>query len=262
MHLVNWFPASYHNVMDEGKSGGFLAKRRRPKWSTLVIIVLLHVVAIFALASALAPKWTGSMVERVESMVTVNITAPPEPTPDPSAKPKPDEGAAAAEAAKAKPKEVTAPKPKITPKSSQAPKSKSTGNDNKSGGGEQGSGSGAGGQGDGTGSGQGGDGQGNGKPPPRQAVPPRLIASISDPSLFPIPPGGRKARIGTKTIVRLNVSKDGRVTSCRVVTSSGFPETDATVCQLAPSKIRFEPARDQYGDPIASVFGYQQRYFN
>ena len=237
-------------------------QRKRPKWSTLIIIALLHVAAIFALASALAPKWTSEVVEDMESLVTFDVTPRPEPTPDPTQPPKPDEGAAAPEAPKAKPKEVTAPEPRITPRKTSAPKSASRGNENRSGGGERGSGSGAGGEGSGTGSGRSGDGQGNDKPPPRQAVPPKLVASISDSSLFPIPPGGRQARIGKRTVVRLNVSTAGRVTGCRVIESSGFPDTDSTVCSLAPARIRFEAARDQYGDPIASVFLYQQKYFN
>ena len=73
--------------------------------------------------------------------------------------------------------------------------------------------------------------------------------------------GGRAARVGTRTIVALEVSAQGRVTDCRVTRSSGFPETDAKVCELSATQIRFEPARDAAGNPVPSRFLYQQRYF-
>ena len=91
---------------------------------------------------------------------------------------------------------------------------------------------------------------------------PVLIRSITDASAFPIPPGGRQARVGESVIVRLLVSTQGRVTSCSIYRASPFPETDATVCELAYEQIRFEPARDSNGDPVAAVFYYQQRFFN
>jgi protein TonB len=91
---------------------------------------------------------------------------------------------------------------------------------------------------------------------------PVLIRSITDASAFPIPPGGREARIGESVIVRLIVSPQGRVTNCSIYRASPFPQTDATVCQLAFEQIRFEPARDHDGNPVSAPFYYRQRFFN
>ena len=43
--------------------------------------------------------------------------------------------------------------------------------------------------------------------------------------------------------------------------SSGFPNTDAKVCELSYDRIRFEPARDSAGNPVPAQFYYQQTYF-
>ncbi|WP_156488830.1 MULTISPECIES: TonB family protein, partial [unclassified Erythrobacter] len=113
------------------------------------------------------------------------------------------------------------------------------------------------GTGEGTGSGDGGGGQGGGA-----ATKPQLVRAITDASAFPVPPGGRAARIGQSVIVRLSVSAQGRATRCSIYRPSPFPETDATVCRLALEQLRFEPARDRAGNPVAAEFYYQQRFFN
>ncbi|MEP2546761.1 MAG: TonB family protein, partial [Qipengyuania citrea] len=103
----------------------------------------------------------------------------------------------------------------------------------------------------------GGGGQGGGA-----ATKPQLVRAITDASAFPVPPGGRTARIGQSVIVRLSVSAQGRATRCSIYRPSPFPETDATVCRLALEQLRFEPARDRAGNPVAAEFYYQQRFFN
>ena len=156
------------------------------------------------------------------------------------------------------PQPVSAPSPRIPPeRPRELPQAASTGQANTSGATANGDGTGASGVGDGTGSGDEGSGQGS-----TLASKPVLIRSITDASAFPIPPGGRKARIGKSVIVRLRVSPQGRVTNCSVYRASPFPETDAAVCELAYEQIRFEPARDSNGNPVAAVFYYQQRFFN
>ena len=137
------------------------------------------------------------------------------------------------------------------------PRASSTGTANTSGARDQGDGTGAEGSGLGTGSGRSGGGRGG-----VAVTKPVLVQSITDASAFPIPPGGREARIGESVIVRFGVSAEGRVTSCSVYRPSPFPETDAMVCTLARDQVRFEPARDANGDPVASTFLYRQRFFN
>lgn len=47
------------------------------------------------------------------------------------------------------------------------------------------------------------------------------------------------------------VNPDGTVSNCRVARSSGNPYADSLMCQLTLRYIRFEPARDPYGRPVA-----------
>ena len=239
----------------------FSNRRRRPSVPLIVLIVLLHVALFYGLVRAFAPDFTASVEESVTEAFTVTITSPPEELPPPpEPQPEPDEGAQGDPGREAVPQDTSTPEPRIRVREDPpAPRATSTGAARTSGATDSGSGTGAAGSGDGTGSGRGGDGQGG---PPVQASPPRLVQSISDSSLFPIPPGGRRARVGKSTVARLQVSAEGRVIGCRIVRPSGFPETDAALCRLAPDYIRFEPARDQNGNPMASVFGYQQRFFN
>lgn len=54
--------------------------------------------------------------------------------------------------------------------------------------------------------------------------------------------------------VRLDVGRRGTSTACRVVTSSGRRELDAVVCSQVRGRVRFEPARDGGGNPVAASF--------
>jgi protein TonB len=81
------------------------APRRRPRWGTVVVVVLLHIAAFAGLMRMFAPGFTATVVERATSLVTVTITAPPEPEPSPE----PDAGAAGNEGRKATPREAAAP---------------------------------------------------------------------------------------------------------------------------------------------------------
>lgn len=91
---------------------------------------------------------------------------------------------------------------------------------------------------------------------------PAVLASIES------PPRGNLARfftsadypidaIGTNkkgtTSVRFMVAIDGRVSSCKVVASSGSPLLDAKSCQVITRRARLEPARTKLGEPVASV---------
>ncbi|WP_284124386.1 energy transducer TonB family protein [Parerythrobacter aestuarii] len=233
----------------------FTEKKRRPSVPVLLLIALLHVALFYGLLKALAPDFTGEVEDKVLSAITVTVTTPPEDLPPND--PEPDEGSQGNPGDRAVPKPTSAPSPKIPiRKDEPQPRATSTGSDINSGA-NQGDGTGSAGEGLGTGAGRGGSGRG-GIPVTR----PVLVATITDASSFPIPPGGRKERIGKSVDVRLGVSTQGRVTSCSIVRASPFPETDAKVCELAYEQVRFEPARDANGDPVASTFTYRQRFFN
>ena len=244
---------------------GFLARRKRPRPAIIVLIALGHVALFYGLARALVPDLTAAVERDVVSAFTVTVTVPDDPPPPPEPQPEPDEGAQGAPGREAVPRAVVAPEPPVRiARPSPAPRASSTGTANRSGAAEAGAGTGEAGSGEGTGSGRGGSGQGGGGvlPPPRPVTQPNLVRTITDVRAFPIPEGGRKARIGKSVVVRLAVSPLGRVTGCSIVEPSGFPETDRTVCALSRDQVRFEPARDQYGDPIAASFLYRQRFFN
>ncbi len=56
---------------------------RRPRPALIVLIVLLHIAALYGLARAFAPDFTQQVERTVVSAFTVTITAPPEPKPEP-----------------------------------------------------------------------------------------------------------------------------------------------------------------------------------
>jgi protein TonB len=227
--------------------------RKKPNPWVIALIVLIHIGIFYILVRSLAPSTVAQVEQSVVSAFTVTVTAP-EPEPE---EPEP-EGAQGDPGREAVPKPVTAPEPKVrTPNAPPAPKAASTGAADSSGATDDGEGTGRAGEGVGTGSGDGGSGQGGGA-----ATNPVLTRAITDASAFPIPPGGRQARIGKSVIVRLTVSAEGRATRCSIYRPSPFPETDATVCQLALDQLRFEPARDASGNPVSATFFYQQRFFN
>lgn len=227
--------------------------RKRPDTRIIALIALLHLGAFYLLIRALAPDTVGRVERSVVSAVTVTVTTPePEPT-----EPEP-EGAQGDPGREAVPAPVTAP-PQERPlrRDPPAPRTASTGTAETSGATDEGQGTGRSGEGSGTSSGPGGSGQGGGA-----ATKPVLTRAITDASAFPVPPGGRQARIGQSVIVRLTVSAQGRATRCSIYRPSPFPETDAAVCRLAIEQLRFEPARDASGNPVDATFYYQQRFFN
>ncbi|KWV93642.1 TonB family protein [Erythrobacter sp. AP23] len=235
-------------------ASNFSAIKHRPNPWVIALIVLVHIGIFYLLVRALAPDVVGSLERSVVSAVTVTVTSPPEPEP---VEPEP-KGAQGDPGREAVPAPVTAPEQQRPLREDPpAPRAASTGTAATSGATEEGQGTGRSGQGEGTGSGEGGSGQGGGV-----ATKPVLTRAITDARAFPVPPGGRQARIGQSVIVRLTVSAQGRATRCSIYRPSPFPETDAAVCRLALDQLRFEPARDSRGRPVAATFYYQQRFFN
>lgn len=235
----------------------FARTRRRPNLWVLILIGLIHLVIFYGLLRALAPNAVASVEDSVVSAFTVTVTAPEPSPPDPE----PDAGAQGDPGKQAVPRPVTAPSPRIpVPREQPAPRASSTGSADTSGAKDQGTGTGRAGTGTGTGSGSGTGGPGRGG----GAVTKPVIVSgaLNSARDFPVPEGGREARIGTSVIVKVTVTPDGRATNCSVYRPSPFPETDATVCRLVVERLRFRPAADAAGNPVAAPFYYQQRFFN
>ncbi len=234
------------------EEGSFSTTKRKPRPALVVLIVLLHLAALYGLTRALAPDVVASVEETVVSAFTVTVTAPEEPP-----EPEPDEGAAGDPGERATPKPVTAPEPPIpVPPDTPVPRASSTGAANTSGARESGDGTGASGDGLGTGSGRGGGGPGGGI-----AVKPSVRTDgLNEARDFPIPEGGRSARAGTSTTVVFTVTTDGRARNCSVVRSTADAESTALVCPKLIEKVRFNPARRADGTAVEARYGYILRF--
>lgn len=62
------------------------------------------------------------------------------------------------------------------------------------------------------------------------------------------------------TGTRLQVSAEGRVTSCEVTSSSGNAALDQAACRNLQRRARFEPALDRDGNPTASTYTKRVRW--
>jgi len=102
-------------------------------------------------------------------------------------------------------------------------------------------GTGAGGTGSGLGGGGGGDGAG--------FTPARRISKIpnSEYRRFVAASGMRSGSVA----ITVKVNTDGSPSNCRIARSSGIPSADALMCQMTLRYIRFRPARDRRGAPVA-----------
>jgi len=194
----------------------------------------------------------------VESLKTFDIVErpPPPPLPEPPPPPRPEESSAPRDEAapaniKSKPTPVVAPVPRVPPP---VPLPIATpevrgpeGLDRTAGAAATpGPGTGAGGQGSGFGGGgRGGFGSGSGD----GFTPARRISKIPDSAYRQIVAlsGSRRGTIG----ITLKVNTDGRPSNCRVARSSGSSAVDALFCELAIRHVRFRPARDPRGRPVA-----------
>ena len=59
---------------------------------------------------------------------------------------------------------------------------------------------------------------------------------------------------------RLDISKTGTITGCRVTGTTGHGELDAATCVLLEKRARFEPARGRQGEPVAGTYSGAVRW--
>ncbi|MFL6752367.1 MAG: energy transducer TonB [Sphingomicrobium sp.] len=116
----------------------------------------------------------------------------------------------------------------------------------------RGPGTGAGGTGTGTGTGS-GSGAGDGG----AAYPPRLVTPVLRGRDFPAGMLDQWPR-GTPVFLRLRVDARGFVSECDVTRGTGTAAIDAVMCNLAHDRLRFRPALNRAGQPVAGWFGYAQ----
>lgn len=228
--------------MSEGTN--FLGQKRRPRPLVLALIVLLHVLAFYGLVRVFAPTITAAVEETVVAAFTVTVTAPED---------EPDAGAAGSAGEDAVPRPDAAPKPRVRSREDQPrPRASSTGEALASGARDSGDGTGAAGDGLGTGSGAGGGGRGG-----LATRPSVRSGELNQARDFPVPEGGRQARFGKSVTVVFVVTADGRARDCSVARTGVDAATTARVCPLVMEKIRFNPARDEAGNPVEARYGYR-----
>ncbi|MDP3907932.1 TonB family protein [Novosphingobium sp.] len=236
-----------------GAEAADLSTPRGTRLGVIVLVGLLHVAALLGLIRAFAPDFTAQVTRTVLSTFTVTVVTPP-PAPAPSKEPE-RAGAAAEAGKKAVAREVKAEKPRVELARAPAPKAASTGSANTSGAQDAGAGTGAGGQGSGTGSGTGGTGSGGGLT--RKVE--KTAGEIN--SARDYPRETRDLRKDDYVIVAITVSAAGKPTACRIHRPSKDAQANAITCTLALQRFRFKPATDAQGNPVASTYGWRQRWY-
>lgn len=237
-----------------GEEPADLSAARGTRVGVIVLVALLHVAALLGLIRAFAPDFTAQVTRTVLSTFSVTVVTPP-PAPQPSKEPEPA-GAASEAGKKAVAREVKADKPKVDIAKSPAPKAASTGTANASGARDAGAGTGAGGQGSGTGSGTGGTGTGGGLT--RKVE--KIAGEIN--SAKDYPRDTRELRKDDYVIIAITVSAEGKPTACRIHRPSKDAQANAITCTLALQRFRFKPATDAQGNPVASTYGWRQRWYD
>jgi protein TonB len=210
-------------------------------------VLLVHVALGVVILTGLNVRNVQRVVESLKTF-DINEERPPPPPPPPHQKAeraRHEEGEAGR---KAEPSPVVVPKPKIflpaKPPVAAAPIA-GMGSATTSGAALAGTGTGAGGSGSGRGGGGTGDFTGY--------TPARMIAKIPDREYRRISAG--RIPFGSATI-SFRVNTDGRMSGCGIVRSSGDAYVDSVVCDAATRYLRFRPAHDQEGRPVAQDMTY------
>jgi len=233
----------------------------RHRGSAIVAVVAIHAALLLAF---LHLSGRIDLTDPQDALRVIDLTpsVPPPPPPPPQeqqARPKEREGGSAPENIKSEATPVVAPKPRIvtppvqeiaaaeTPRQGTAPTQGASD--------VRGPGTGAGGIGTGTGSGNGGNGPGGGGG--GQAEPPHLVTPVLTGREIPPELLDQWPRRST-VFMRLRVDARGYVAECTVDRGTGVPAIDSTICNLAHDRLRFRPALDRSGQPVAGWFGYAQ----
>ncbi|HWI76636.1 MAG TPA: hypothetical protein VNS53_06090 [Sphingomicrobium sp.] len=220
---------------------------RTSRWKAMLAALFVTGVLGFGVITGLNVSMVTRAVEHLQAFdITLPKPPPPEqPQPKPQPKPK-AEGAPAAP--KASP--IVAPKPEVVLPTKQviaAAAKPGTGASSSNGQGGVGTGTGAGGTGTGIGGGGGGftPAQKITKVPNSEY---RRLAAIS---------GMDRGSVG----IAIRVTPGGIATNCRVVRPSGSPAADSLMCQLTERYVRFRPAHDPQGRPVAQDITWYPNWF-
>lgn len=214
--------------------------------------------ALFVHAGLAALILTGLHVRAVrqgaDPLKTFDIDAPEPPPPPPPQQQVAERATEAAGAAgkKAVATAIVAPRvePMIQPRIVAAPVA-ATGNAPTAGAARSGTGTGTGGSGNGLGGG------GTGAPDYSRFTPALLVRNISAGDYWEI--AGNRMPRGI-AMVSLRVQPDGSADNCRIVRSSGDGVVDGQLCPLVTRRLRFRPALDDQGRPVAYQLQYVARW--
>lgn len=215
----------------------YRAEDRRDRWKAIAATAAINLLLGAVILTGLNVEIVSRAVDRLETFDITLPKPPPEEPPPPPPKARDEEAEGAPAAPKASP--VVAPKPVVElPPQNPLPAAPvaGTGSSSSTGQGGAGSGTGAGGSGAGSGSGAG-------------FTPARRISKVPDSEYrrFVSASGLRRGSVG----LTVKVNTDGRPSNCRIVRSSGSQAADSLMCALTLRYVRFRPARDPQGRPVA-----------
>jgi periplasmic protein TonB len=210
-------------------------------------VAVVHAFLALIILTGLNVRTIAHAVERLQTFDLREEPPPPPVKPPPSApKPQQMKKAAGAPAKKAEASPIVAPPPRIpVPSPVPAAKIAGSGSASSSGAALSGNGTGAGGVGNGPGGGGYGDFS--------RFTPARIIRRIPNSEYRRISAG--RLPSGTATIA-FRVTPEGAMAGCRVTRSSGDGYVDAMVCNAATRNMRFSPALDPSGRPVAQDMSY------
>jgi len=234
----------------------------RDKGGAIIAVLAVHAVLLVALLNL---SGTIDLAGPQGALSVIDLSNPPPPPPPQvqqrqQPKPKEKEGGSAPKNIRSEATPVVAPKPRIetppvqkivasnTPRQGTAPTQGASE--------VRGPGTGAGGTGSGTGSGSGGSGPGGGGDngvvePPHLATP---VLSGRD-----IPRDLLDRWPGRATVfMRLRIDARGYVEECTVDRGTGVPAIDTSLCNIAHARLRYRPALNRSGQPVAGWAGYAQ----
>jgi protein TonB len=233
----------------------------RDKGGAVIAVIAVHAALLLALLNLSGKMDLGP----AESALSVfNLTNPPPPPPPPlqqrrQVKPKEKAAASSPKNIKSQATPVVAPKPKlVTPPvqkivASATPRTGAAATQGASN--VVGPGTGAGGMGNGTGNGSGGNGTGGGGAD--VAEPPHLVTPVLSRREIPHDLLDQWPR-GVPVLLRLRVDTRGYVIGCDVLRGTGTSAIDVSMCNIAHDWLRFRPALNRNGQPVAAWVGYGQ----
>ncbi|MHB9879784.1 energy transducer TonB [Pacificimonas sp. ICDLI1SI03] len=203
---------------------------RKRDWRAALAVAVLHVLIVLVLLQS------AGVVLAPEELPALDILEVPEKPPEP-------EGAPAAPEVRLDPIPVIVPPPDIEvelppPPIRAAPPS----------GGE------ADGVGSGSGTGQSGSGSGGGGISRAQKI-------AGDITNRDYPRATRRTNAEGVVEAFFDIRPDGRVENCQVTSSSGNAALDETTCRLITERFRYEPARNERGEPVGDRTGWRQSWW-